>query len=136
VLRFGRSDHIPLAGDLDGDGDDDPCVRRGRSFLCDTAHNGGLPEVNIPLGIGSDEPALGDLDGDGDDDLCIWRPSTGTFLCDATHDGAPDLAHAVDAEVRAYLLHLTDEKKLAPASVNQALAGIRFLYLQRAGSSL
>jgi len=98
VLRFSTSQYTPLAGDLDGDGDDDPCVRRGRAFLCDTAHNGGGPEVNIPLGIDSDEPALGDVDGDGDDDPCVWRLSTGTFRCDTTHDGSLDLAQAVDAQ--------------------------------------
>jgi hypothetical protein len=98
VLRFGRTAHTPLAGDLDGDGDDDPCVRRGRAFLCDTAHNGGAPEVNIPLGLGSDEPLLGDLDADGDDDPCLWRPAAGTFLCDANHDGTLDYALAVDAQ--------------------------------------
>ena len=43
------------------------------------------------------------------------------------HGRSPDQMGA--EEVRAYLLHLTDEKKLAPASVNQALAGIRFFYV-------
>ena len=99
VLRFGRSAHFPLAGDLDGDGDDDPCVRSGRAFLCDTAHDAGAPEVVIPLGIGADEPLLGDIDGDGDDDPCVWRRSAATFLCDADHDGTPDLAHTL-AEAR------------------------------------
>lgn len=32
-------------------------------------------------------------------------------------------------EVRAYLLHMTQEKKLSWATVNQTLCGIRFLYL-------
>jgi integrase/recombinase XerD len=43
------------------------------------------------------------------------------------HGRSPDQMGA--EEVRAYLLHLTDEKKLAPASINQALAGIRFFYI-------
>lgn len=42
------------------------------------------------------------------------------------HGRSPDQMGA--EEVRAYLLHLNDEKKLAPASINQALAGIRFFY--------
>ncbi len=44
-----------------------------------------------------------------------------------------------DGETNAYLLHLIREKKLAWSSVNQALAGIRFLYkvvLQREVSAL
>jgi hypothetical protein len=98
VLRFGRSTHTPLAGDLDGDGDDDPCVRRGRSFLCDTGHDGGAPEVDIPLGTASDEPDLGDVDGDGDDDPCIWSARAEAFLCDVTHDGTPILVYPADAQ--------------------------------------
>ena len=43
------------------------------------------------------------------------------------HGRSPDQLGA--QEVRAYLLHLTDERKLAPASINQALAGIRFFYI-------
>lgn len=43
------------------------------------------------------------------------------------HHRSPDQMGA--EEVRAYLLYLTDEKKLSPASVNQTLAGIRFVYV-------
>ena len=42
------------------------------------------------------------------------------------HGRSPDQMGA--EEVRAYLLHLNDEKRLAPASINQAHAGIRFFY--------
>ncbi len=43
----------------------EPCVRRGRYHLCDTAHNGGRPEAAFRIGEEGDEPLLGDLDGDG-----------------------------------------------------------------------
>lgn len=33
-------------------------------------------------------------------------------------------------EVRAYLLHLTEEKKLSPSTVNQAICALRFFYIQ------
>lgn len=36
-------------------------------------------------------------------------------------------------EVRAYLLYLTEERKLAPSSVNQALSALRFFYLDVLG---
>jgi integrase/recombinase XerD len=47
------------------------------------------------------------------------------------HGRSPDQMGA--EEVRAYLLHLVDEKRLAPPSINQALAGIRFLYINVLG---
>jgi integrase/recombinase XerD len=47
------------------------------------------------------------------------------------HHRSPDQMGA--EEVRAYLLYLVDEKKLSPATVNQAHAGIRFLYVHVLG---
>lgn len=47
------------------------------------------------------------------------------------HGRSPDQMGA--EEVRAFLLHLVDEKRLAPPSINQALAGIRFFYLKVLG---
>src|SRR4051812_45369043 len=41
ALRLSPGD-VPLMGDVDGDGRADPCVRRGRKFLCDTRHEGTL----------------------------------------------------------------------------------------------
>lgn len=87
-VRFGRglaAGDRPFLADVDGDGDDDPCVRRGGAFLCDTAQDGGDPEVTLPFGAAAHVPLLGDLDGDGDDDPCVRRGRT--FLCDAAHDG-------------------------------------------------
>jgi hypothetical protein len=73
------------AGDLDGDGRDDACVRRGRRFACDTKHNGGFAEIQILFGRATDTALLGDVDGDGDDDPCVFRGDR--FLCDTAHDG-------------------------------------------------
>lgn len=36
-------------------------------------------------------------------------------------------------EVRAYLLYLTEERKLSPSTINQTLAGIRFFYVSVLG---
>lgn len=79
---------MPLLGDLDGDGDDDPCVRRGRTFLCDTAHDSGEAEVRILFGLAADLPVLGDVDGDGDgrDDFCVTR--AGRLVCDVDRTGS------------------------------------------------
>ena len=44
---------------------------------------------------------------------------------------APD--QLTEAELRAYLLHLTRERKLARASFTQALCGLRFFYEQTLG---
>src|SRR5690606_29913949 len=88
AVRFGRGLAVgdrPFLADVDGDGDDDPCVRRGGAFLCDTAQDGGDPEVILPFGSAAHVPLLGDLDGDGDDDPCVRRGRT--FLCDTAHDG-------------------------------------------------
>lgn len=82
---FGRAGDIPLLGDVDGDGRADLCVRRGHRFLCDTAHDGGSPEVNIAFGLPTDIPLLGDFDGDGRADPCVLRGSQ--LLCDTKHNG-------------------------------------------------
>lgn len=75
----------PFLADVNGNGDDDPCIRRGGQFLCDTAHDGGAPEVVLAFGSPGHVPLFGDLDGDGDDDPCVRRGRT--FLCDTAHDG-------------------------------------------------
>jgi hypothetical protein len=86
---FGIADDIPLLGDLDGDGHDDPCVYRPSvlRFFCDTARNGGDAELIIAFGIANDIPLLGDLNGDGRDEPCVYRPSVQRFFCDTARDG-------------------------------------------------
>ena len=44
---------------------------------------------------------------------------------------APD--QLSEAQLRAYLLHLTRERKLARSSLTQALSGLRFFYEQTLG---
>lgn len=62
-VRFGRRGDQPLLGDLDGDGQDDPCVFRKGRLLCDTAHDGGAAEGMLSLGGPKDRVVLGNLDG-------------------------------------------------------------------------
>jgi hypothetical protein len=81
----GQPGDVPLLGDLDGDGRDEPCVYRAGSFLCDSAHDGGAAELRIAFGEPGDVPLLGDLDGDGRDDPCVRRGDR--FLCDTAHNG-------------------------------------------------
>lgn len=70
--------------------DDDRCVWRHGSFLCDTARDGDLSHFEVLFGVGGDRPLLADFDGDGDDDACVRRG--GLFLCDTARDGgAPEL---------------------------------------------
>jgi hypothetical protein len=85
AVNFGAASDLALTGDLDGDGDDDPCVRRGAAFLCDTVHDGLGSEVAITFGKPGDRAFLGDLDGDGRDDPCVIQG--GRLLCDTAHDG-------------------------------------------------
>jgi hypothetical protein len=85
AVSFGDAADLPLAGDVDGDGDDDPCVRRGAVFLCDTVHDGLEAEVSISFGKPGDRAFLGDLDGDGRADPCVIQGDR--LLCDTAHDG-------------------------------------------------
>jgi hypothetical protein len=77
---------IPLFGDVDGDGRADPCLRRGRRFLCDTDHEGGLFEWQAQLGSGAAKeiPLFGDVDGDGRAESCLR--SGKQFQCDTGHN--------------------------------------------------
>lgn len=91
AISFGLDSaaQIPLMGDFDGDGRDDPCLYLDGRFFCDTAQDGGLPEKRTrALGRPGDVPLLGDLDGDGRDDPCVHRGNL--FLCDSNRDGALD----------------------------------------------
>jgi hypothetical protein len=79
---------VPLGrlGDVDGDGRADPCVVRKGRFLCDTGHDFGRAEVQIPYTVtGGQAVLVGDIDGDGRDDPCQFL--AGHFRCDTAHDG-------------------------------------------------
>jgi hypothetical protein len=89
IIPFGTGQGIPLLGDFNGDGRDDPCLYQDGRFLCDTTHDGGLAEKQSPrFGKPGDVPLLGDLDGDGRDDPCVRRGKS--FLCDADRNGKTD----------------------------------------------
>ncbi len=75
---------VPLLADVDGDGADDPCLRRGNAFSCALSGSAGAIQV-IPFGAASQLPFLGDVNGDGRADPCVRRNRF--FLCDTAHDG-------------------------------------------------
>jgi hypothetical protein len=86
---------VPFLADVDGDGADDPCIRRGAVFSCALSGSGGAVSL-FPFGAASQVPLLGDVNGDGRADPCVFRD--GQFLCDTTHDGARDLVQAEDVQ--------------------------------------
>ena len=65
---------IAVAGDWDGDGDDEPGVfTNGRWALRSDASPGGSALPVFTYGVAGDLPAVGDWDGDGDDDPAVFR---------------------------------------------------------------
>lgn len=76
-VTFGRATDTPLCGDWDGDGLDEPGVRRGnRFFLGSDMVRGGGEVTTFVLGRATDTPLAGDWDGDGDDEIALHRGST------------------------------------------------------------
>jgi hypothetical protein len=87
LLRLGNgtaAGDVPLLADVDGDGADDPCIRRGAAFSCALSASAGTVQV-FPFGAASHVPLLGDVNGDGRADPCVRRGRF--FLCDTAHDG-------------------------------------------------
>ncbi|MFL6193217.1 MAG: FG-GAP repeat domain-containing protein [Thermoanaerobaculia bacterium] len=86
ALRLFPGD-VPLLGDVDGDGREDLCVRRGRGFSCDTDQGGGKLEWEVRFGTGArgEVPLMGDVNGDGKAEACV---RTGRQLqCDTARNG-------------------------------------------------
>lgn len=81
----GKSNDIPLLGDIDGDKLDDLIIWRpisGEWYILKSSTNYNYTKASIiRLGNGrlEDKPLVGDIDGDGKDDLAIWRPVNGTW---------------------------------------------------------
>jgi hypothetical protein len=71
---------LPLAGDWDGDGDDEVAVfRRARTASFRLTHDEGPVQV-VPFARRSDLPVSGDWDGDGVTDVGVRRPGWRSFL--------------------------------------------------------
>jgi hypothetical protein len=75
---------VPFLADVDGDGADDPCIRRGSTFSCALSGSQGAVSI-FAFGAASQVPLAGDLNGDSRADLCVRRGRF--FLCDTAHDG-------------------------------------------------
>ena len=73
--------NIPLAGDWDGDGDDDvggfyPPNNNFYLYILDLTSSSVISypsHPSVPFGINGDKPIIGDWDGDGDDDVGVHR---------------------------------------------------------------
>jgi parallel beta-helix repeat protein len=93
---FGVIGDVPVAGDWDGDGDDNIGVfRQNHSesgltmFFLDLDNSGGSADMSVAFGEPDDLPVIGDWDGDGGDNIGLYRPgsTTGVFYLDIDNDG-------------------------------------------------
>ncbi len=72
---FGKSTDFPIAGDWDGDGDDEPGVVRGNTWYLGNA-SPPTGAISFAFGKSTDYPIAGDWDGDGDDEPGVVRGNT------------------------------------------------------------
>jgi hypothetical protein len=72
---------LPVRGDFDGDGRDDPATYREATGEWRVWPSSGnfAPAAPIVWGTGTDVVVSADYDGDGRTDLAVYRPSTGTW---------------------------------------------------------
>lgn len=93
AIPFGYyPDNIPLAGDWDGDGDDDIAGYKPSTFTfylysLDLGSSSATRFRDVPFGVTGDIPISGDWDNDGDCDIGIFRPlvpnqNTNSFYLD------------------------------------------------------
>ena len=75
-VQFGMIGGTPLAGDFDGDGEDELAVYMNGYWMIDINSNGSWDETDLlaKLGDSEDRPVVGDWDGDGKDDIGIYGP--------------------------------------------------------------
>jgi M6 family metalloprotease-like protein len=80
----GSEGDVPLSGDVDGDGIQDPIVWRSQTgtwyWLTSSSGFDVRSFGSSNWGHSGDVPLLGDIDGDGKSDLIIWRPATGWWF--------------------------------------------------------
>ena len=79
TIPFGYyPDDIPIAGDWDGDGDDDiggyyPLNSTFYLYLLNLGSSTAASFKDVPFGLPGDTPLTGDWDWDGDDDVGVYR---------------------------------------------------------------
>jgi len=79
VIPFGYyPSNIPIAGDWDGDGDDDiggfnPGNNKFYLYILNLGTSSAISYKDVPFGVSGDEPIIGDWDGDGDCDVGVYR---------------------------------------------------------------
>jgi hypothetical protein len=76
----GASAGYPLAGDFDGDGNEDLATYQNDQFYFDFGPSFGGVGAQISFGApgAKDRPVAADMDFDGIDDIGLWIPNTGT----------------------------------------------------------
>lgn len=76
TVQFGMIGGTPLAGDFDGDGEDELAIFKDGYWLIDINSNGTWDQTDLlaKLGDSEDRPVVGDWDGDGKDDIGIYGP--------------------------------------------------------------
>ncbi|MHC4218865.1 MAG: hypothetical protein ACYSU7_10475 [Planctomycetota bacterium] len=74
-FSFGLPTDVPVAGDWDGDGEDEAGIYRAGKWYLDLNGNGGWDggDDTFRFGLPTDLPVVGDWDGDGTDNVGIVR---------------------------------------------------------------
>jgi GH25 family lysozyme M1 (1,4-beta-N-acetylmuramidase) len=75
-IPFSYPEDIPIAGDWDGDGDDDIGGYYPGTFylyLLNLGSSTATSYRNVPFGLADDIPLIGDWDNDGNDDVAVCR---------------------------------------------------------------
>ncbi len=103
IATFGVAGARPLAGDFDGDGDDEVAVFLDGVWFIDMNGNGVWDEGDLwaSLGDAADQPVAGDWDGDGKADIGIFGPAwIGDAKAISAEPGQPDAQNAPDGRYK------------------------------------